>query len=599
MWRFVTPSFSRAAARRALVRSPRRHQPHCTPLEDRCLLSVSLTDTAPAGHSVGSPVVWTAKSRGHGSQPLYRFSVELPGGAFQVVRDFSRSNSFIWNPMQEGTDEIRVDVKSGFSARKSEFATATYTAQTRVVGNSAVVSPMANPLVALYSAPPSPGASMYVQFAEQGPTLSWQNTSSLPIVPGESTNFIVAGMLPNTTYLMRDVLDDGTVSAPVAFTTGSLPANVKFPTFTVLQPPAAGTDLSQGEIFHAGVNKGKASVNTANTVATDLNGNVIWYYDPVANNFRGYAQNIEPGGTVMMLGGNAIGDAAGYNTLRQVDLAGDTLRETNINAVNAALAAMHQPRILEFDHEAKLLPNGDTVVIGTTPKTVDYKGKATRFVGDMVIVLDQNFHPVWVWNSFRWLNTNRLGTDHPIPTDWLHANSVSWSPEDDDLVVSLRTQDWAIKIDYANGTGNGHIIWKLGAGGNFTPIANTTQPWFSHQHDVRYINDTTLLVFDDGNTRQASDRSAHSRGQEWVLNEQNMTATLVVNADMGNYSSFLGASEMLPNGNLAFTSGGLANSTGQSIEVLPSGTRVYVQQISELEYRSYFESTLYSADLLD
>ena len=94
---------------------------------------------------------------------------------------------------------------------------------------------------------------MYVQFAQQGPNPSWQNTSPLPIVPGESTNFIVAGMLPDTTYLMRDVLDDGTVSAPLAFTTGSLPANLTFPTFTVVQPPAAGTDLSQDMIFHAGV----------------------------------------------------------------------------------------------------------------------------------------------------------------------------------------------------------------------------------------------------------------------------------------------------------------------------------------------------------
>ncbi len=166
-------------------------------------------------------------------------------------------------------------------------------------------------------------------------------------------------------------------------------------------------------------------------------------------------------------------------------------------------------------------------------------------------------------------------------------------------MVSLRTQDWAIKIDYANGAGDGHIVWKLGAGGNFTPIANTPDPWFSHQHDVRYINNNTLLVFDDGNTRRASDPTADSRGQEWILNEQNMTATLVVNADMGNYSMFLGASEMLPNGNLAFTSGGLANVTGQSIEVLPNGTRVYVQQMNENEYRSYFESTLYSAGILD
>jgi hypothetical protein len=288
--------------------------------------------------------------------------------------------------------------------------------------------------------------------------------------------------------------------------------------------------------------------------------------------------------------------------LRQVDLAGDTLRQTDVNAVNAELAALHRPKIIDFDHEAKLLPNGDTVVIASTQKTVQYKGKPTRFTGDMVLVLDQNFQVSWVWNSFSWLNTNRLGKDFGIPSDWLHANAVSWSPEDDNLVVSLRTQDWAIKIDYANGTGNGHIIWKLGPDGNFKAVANTASPWFTHQHDVRYINDTTLLVFDDGNTRQKTDKNAHSRGQEWILDEQTMTATLAVNADMGNYSSFLGSAELLSNGDLAFTSGGLGPGSGpygQSIEVLPDGTKVYVQQISEYEYRSYFESTLYSADLLD
>ena len=349
-------------------------------------------------------------------------------------------------------------------------------------------------------------------------------------------------------------------------------------------------------IFHAGVQAG-TSANTVNTVATDLNGNVIWYYDPVANGFPGYSQNLEPGGTVMMLGGKAVGVAAGFNTLRQVDLAGDTLRETNIRAVNAELTALRRPRIIDFDHEAKLLPNGDTVVLASTQKTVSYRGKPTRFTGDMVIVLDQNLQVAWVWNSFKWLNTNRLGRDHGIPSDWLHANAVSWSPEDQDLVVSLRTQDWALKIDYADGTGNGHIVWKLGAGGNFKARASVASPWFTHQHDVRYINDNTLLVFDDGNTRREFDRNADSRGQEWILDEQNRTATLVVNADMGNYSSFLGSAEMLSNGNLAFTSGGFgpgSNPAGQSIEVLPDGTRIYVLQMSEYDYRSYLESTLYS-----
>ena len=300
------------------VRRPRRRQPDCTPLEDRCLLSVALVDTTPGGPYVGSPVIWAASAVGLGSKPVYQFSVGAPGGALQVVRDFSSSGSFNWNPMQEGTYEIRVVVKNGFGAWKSEFTTATYTAQTRVVGDSAVVSPMANPLVALYSALPPPAHSMYVQFAKQGPTLSWQNTSPLPIVPGESTNFIVAGMLPKTTYLMRDVLDDGAVSAPLAFTTGSLPANLHFPTFTVVQPPAAGTDLSQSEIFLAGLPSGPE----VNTLATDLNGNVIWYYDAAANGYPGYAQNLEPGGTVMMLGGNAVGVSGGESTLAAGRLGG-------------------------------------------------------------------------------------------------------------------------------------------------------------------------------------------------------------------------------------------------------------------------------------
>jgi arylsulfate sulfotransferase len=601
MWQLVMSSRKRAAARRPPVRRSRRHRPHCTPLEDRCLLSISLTETAPAVPYVGSPVVWTAKSRGHGRTPVYQFSVGLQGGPLQMVQDFSPSDSFTWDPMQQGTYDIRVIVKSGFGAKRREIAIATYTAQTRVVGDSAVVSPMANPLVALFSAPPSPGASMYVQFAQQGPTPSWQDTSALPIVPGESTNFIVAGMLPDTTYLMRYVLDDGTVSAPLAFTTGSLPPYLTFPTFTVVQPPAAGTDLSQGVIFHAGIQPAN-SFNTVNTVATDLNGNVIWYYDPVANNFPGYAQDIEPGGTVNILGGRAVGNTASYNTLREVDLAGDTLRQTTVAAVNAELAARHQPRIIDFDHEAKLLPNGDTVVLGGTRKTVNFHGKPKVFVGDMIIVLDPDYQVAWTWDSFKWLNTNRLGNVDGTPKNWLHGNSVSWSPEDDDLIFSSRTQSWVTKIDYADGTGNGHVIWKLGAGGNFTAIANTPDPWFSGQHDARLINDNTLLLFDDGNARQMSDPSADSRGQEWILDEQNMTATLVVNADMGNYSAFLGSAELLSDGNLAFTSGGLGSGgdlAGQSIEVLPNGTRIYVLQMNEYEYRSYFESTLYSADLLD
>jgi len=57
----------------------------------------------------------------------------------------------------------------------------------------------------------------------------------------------------------------------------------------------------------------------------------VWYYDPVANAFPSYAPSLVPGGTVLLLGGK-LNQISGANTLREVDLAGDTLRETNIDS---------------------------------------------------------------------------------------------------------------------------------------------------------------------------------------------------------------------------------------------------------------------------
>ncbi len=412
-------------------------------------------------------------------------------------------------------------------------------------------------------------------------------------MPGESTNFIVAGMLPDTTYLMRHVLDNGTVSAPLTFTTGSLPTTVTFPTFTVPQAPGAGTDLTQDVILHAGIG---GPADTVATLATDLMGDIVWYYYPAANNFPDYALSLVPGGTVLLLGGT-IGAAGASSALREVDLAGDTLRETNVGAINAELAALGQPSITSLSHEAQRLPNGDTAVLADSPRTIDVDGTPTTYDGDMVLVLDRNFQVAWAWDPFKWLDTSRLGTGGEGPNDWTHANSIAWSPADGNLIVSLRSQDWVIKIAYGNGTGDGHVIWRLGPGGDFTINSTDPYPWFTHQHDVRYINDTTITLFDDGNIRVGTTPEKDSRGQELVLDEKTMTATLVVNADMGNFSPAVGSAQQFPDGNLAFTSGFLTSPSGnfgQSIEVLPDGTRIYVQQMNGMfEYRSYFMSTLY------
>src|SRR5207302_8529826 len=138
---------------------------------------------------------------------------------------------------------------------------------------------------------------------------------------------------------------------------------------------------------------------------------------------------------------------------------------------------------------------------------------------------------------------------------------------------------------------------RLGQGGDFTVNSTASNPWFSHQHNAHYIDDTTLILFDNGNTRRASDPIAHSRGQVWTLDEQTMTATLVVNADLGSYSGALGAAQRLANGDYSFTLGTNGPEPllppAHTIEVSPGGTKVYDLKFNNPEYRSFRQTTLY------
>src|SRR5262245_35439050 len=187
---------------------PRRHAARLQVevLEDRSLPSCTVT-LAPSDDSplVGERVTWTATADDCGAAPVYQFSAAPHGGAFHVIRDFSPSNTFTWTPMQEGSYDVEVNVKDGYQATETTSAVLTDEVASRVTGSQAVVTPTANPLVALYSVPPSSAGTVFVQFAVAGANPSWRNTDMRDVVSGKSTNVFVAGMLPTTTYQMRHV----------------------------------------------------------------------------------------------------------------------------------------------------------------------------------------------------------------------------------------------------------------------------------------------------------------------------------------------------------------------------------------------------------
>jgi len=592
--------------------------------------TIALASSKPSPQLVGERVVWTTTATNCGNAPVYQYQVAFTNEAkedddkrledsgnsgehskgqpkFRMVRDFSPGNTLAWAPLREGAYQVMVRVKDSFDALDASLAVVSDTVNSRVTGTEAVVTPTLNPLVALYSAPPCEEGTIRVKFRPADGTSDspWLTTNSMPCVEGQSRNFLVAGMPANRRFEMVHVTSDESSSPSLFFTTGTPPATMSFPSFTVRQAPGTESDVSQEMIYHAFVQRPQP--NAVNLMATDLKGGVTWYYDQLQAGLTntGSPGVLEPGGTVLVQGRDR-NRTLGFNVLREIDLAGNSLRETNIDAVNAQLKIKGQGIIYGFHHDNLRLPNGNIATLGWNLRTVDVNGTPTPYAGNLIVVLDKNFQVVWTWDAFDHMDVHRgplLGevcSGQPCPItgaiDWLHVNSIAQSPEDGELLISVRHQDWVIKIDYDHGSGDGHIIWRLGKDGDVAINTTEPSPWFSHQHNVHYLDKNTLLLFDNGNVRCFGVKNCNSRGQKWTIDEEAMTATPLLNVDLGNYSDALGSAETLPNGNFVFTSGfqGTPEAPfGQSIEVLPDGSKVYVLEGAAREYRSYRMKDLY------
>jgi arylsulfate sulfotransferase len=583
-------------------------------------ISVQLAPSPASPQHVGTPIQWTATASDSDSGTLnYQWKVGLNGVAY-VVRDFYSSNTLTWDPTEnQGTFTITVTVEN-VSTGDTATASAPFVVTSNVTGGKPVVKATSNPLVALYSAPACTiGGKMRVLFAPSGGAT--QSTPWKACGLGTSMNFLVAGMRASTTYYMlNQVLASGATNngTIVSFTTGPLPSSLPFSAETVAIGPDAKTNYLEPFVLKYAV-----SVAGAPTlpVATDLSGRVVWYYPGMVTADQNGASLYRPlaGGTMLATLNDPTSSVPLNQILRQMDLLGNALQETNVPRVSQQLVAMGQDPITSFSHDAILLPNGHIIALATNERILtNVQGPGpVDVVGNMLVDLDTNLQVVWAWNAFDELDTSRaavLGetctngasgcppvTLASTANDWLHGNSVFYDNTDGNLIISLRHQDWVLKIDYAKGTGSGSVIWHLGLDGDFTLIplnASDPYPWFSHQHDAEYDIEGFPLIslFDDGNTRKVQYADADSRGQVFWLNEKTLTATQLLNSDLGSYSQALGSAQLLSNGNFAFDSGIIITSSAisnQSVEVLDNGTVDYVLESPGAAYRTFRMTSMY------
>src|SRR5271155_298484 len=429
-----------------------------------------------------------------------------------------------------------------------------------------MVSTTGNALVAAYSITPPSAAEVSIQF---GLDTTYGRTTSTQPTPqgGGQVSEFVAGMLATTLYHMQAIVTfaDGTqyLDADQTFTTGAIPADhlktVESAATTPGMTPQPGIEL--------------LDLVTYGAEATDLNGNIIWYYDGPAVGGT-ILQPIRPmrnGHFLLVLAPNSAVPLTGpaqtpatTDEIREIDLAGNTIQSLNVIDLNTKLVnAGFTLNAQVIHHDILELPNGHWIFFVTsTQNFTNLTGLpgVTTVLGDAIIDLDTNLNPVWVWNSFDYLDINR----HPFSfPDWTHANALLYT-SDGNLLVSVRHQNWIIKIDYQNGKGTGDVLWHLGQGGDFTLVGGTDPTdWSYAQHGPAFFGEASAREFDLGVMDNGDDRAfppnvtcqgtcPYTTVPIYHIEESALTATLVFHDILSQYSVFGGDVASLANGNVEF-----------------------------------------------
>ncbi len=564
-------------------------------------LIVSVQTSVPSPQPIETPVTLTMSATDTFPNPgALTFKVEVSNpsnaGSFRTLHDFAQATTFLWaRNLEEGNYQLRVTARDSNYESQTAQIVIPFTMKAILTGTQPVVAATRHPLVAVFSAPPCPtGESMRVSFLASGSSAQPYLTNYSSCTGTHNMNFLVAGMIPKTTYVFTYQIESSTgivTNGPsVSWTSGSL--NSSLTLASVNFPVPWGSASSPERLLLV------SNVVQATPDAVDNEGRVVWYYygnGEIVSPGVDEAQIVRliSGGTMLVLTGYAgdwtgtgvYGNQTDHQVVQEMDMTGAVVGETNVDRVNEQLIAMGGDPISTFNHDARRLPNGDTMVVATVQKIYPAGTQGStapiNILGTTLVELNENYQLVWYWECFDHLsdtelNINRVatlgeqcgpgsrGTSEGCPpvlisapaNDWLHTNTVQLQ-EDGSLIISMRNQDWVGKIDFGNGTGTGNVLWELGLDGNFSIVNSTNDPypWFSHQHDAEIINSLeTIIIFDNGNTR-VEQNGGNSRGYVMNIDESTLVATTLDLYNMGYYAVAQGSAQQLGNGDYMFMGG--------------------------------------------
>jgi hypothetical protein len=336
------------------------------------------------------------------------------------------------------------------------------------------------------------------------------------------------------------------------FRTGPLPDD-----FPPIELRVAETDLMQPGItlFNVYRYNPRRDFLWGLILAVDDTGRVVWYY-------RSPLMLIV---TVPMGNGNILYNFLTYGFV-EIDMKG---RE-----VNAYL--MLQFGLNTMHHDIFEMPDGGFLSLGTECRAVEgypSAGGGTEtynVVGDLVFEFSRDAKKRDQWSLFDYLDPHRVRPgflDETFwglpyfyirsPKDWTHANSVIYDASDNSMILSLRNQDWLVKIDRESD----ELLWRFGEEGDF--FLEGDGEWPYHQHSPKILPGGNILLYDNGNGRPTLEdgEPPFSRVVEYSLDTRAMTARQVweYRGVEPYFSAFLGDADRLENGNILITDGAMVS----------------------------------------
>jgi hypothetical protein len=245
--------------------------------------------------------------------------------------------------------------------------------------------------------------------------------------------------------------------------------------------------------------------------------------------------------------------------------------------------------LIGVHHESWPMPNGNVLTLSTTVHELTPEQRSTfcpddpapfNAISDVAVEFEPDGTVVRTWDLWDVVDIDEhpgreLCVDAGIfagtnTRDWTHANSVIYDPERDAIIVSSRHTNQIIAFDHLDDEGpQAQLRWILGDGATMPLDGEQTY----YQHAVEVNDDGSLVVYDNGNFRPGTspddpDSQPYSRAviyevddtsddpAAWSARQRWENIDVEDNGKLA-YSTFISDADVLENGNVLVTHGGI------------------------------------------